>query len=64
MAASELRGKIMTISQKNEVLSREEKLVALAHLYLELHLPLQAALDAAAADLMNLDRWELVEEAA
>lgn len=54
----------MTISQEKEALSKEDKLVALAHVYLELHLSLQVAMDAAAADLVNLDRCELVEEAA
>jgi hypothetical protein len=56
--------RMMTISQQNEALGREDKLVALTHVYLELHLSLQGAMDAAAADLVNLDRCELVEEAA
>ena len=54
----------MTISNENETLSREEKLVALAHVYLELHLSLQAAIDAAEADLVHLDGSQLVAEAA
>ena len=54
----------MTILNEKETLSTEEKLVALAHVYLELHLPLQGALDAAAADLAHLDGAELVAEAA
>ncbi|MBV8376444.1 MAG: hypothetical protein JO279_05515 [Verrucomicrobia bacterium] len=54
----------MTPSQEKEILSKEEKLVSLVHIYLELHLPLQVAMEAAAADLLNLDRCELVEEAA
>ncbi|MBV8142440.1 MAG: hypothetical protein JOZ60_10385 [Verrucomicrobia bacterium] len=64
MADKQLRGKIMTPSQEKEILSKEEKLVSLIHIYLELHLPLQVAMEAAAADLLNLDRCELVEEAA
>jgi hypothetical protein len=54
----------MTTLNKNESLSREEKLVALAHVYLELHLSLQRAMEAAAADLVHLDGSELVAEAA
>jgi hypothetical protein len=54
----------MTTLNKNETLSREEKFVALAHTYLELHLSLQAAIEAAEADLVNLDGSELVAEAA
>jgi len=60
----DLRGKIMTISDEKETLSREEKFVALAHVYLELHLSLQGAMDAAEADLVHLDGSELVAEAA
>lgn len=33
----------------------EERLAALARVYLELRLPLKAALDAARADLVNVD---------
>ena len=54
----------MTTLNENETLSREEKFVALAHAYLELHLPLQKAIDAAEADLLYLDGSELVAEAA
>jgi len=54
----------MTTLNENETLSREEKLVALAHTYLEFHLPLQTAIDAAEADLLHLDGSELVAEAA
>jgi len=54
----------MIIIDETEILSREQKFVALAHLYLELHLPLQGAMDAAAADLVHLDGSELVAEAA
>ena len=54
----------MTTLDQNETLSREEKFVALAHTYLELHLPLQTAIDAAEADLLHLDGSELVAEAA
>jgi hypothetical protein len=61
---TQLRGKIMTIASEKETLTKEEKSVALAHVYLELHLPLQSAMDAAAADLAQLDGSELVAEAA
>jgi hypothetical protein len=54
----------MTILNEKETLSTEEKLVALAHVYLELHLSLQRAIDAAAADLVDLDGSKLVAEAA
>jgi hypothetical protein len=54
----------MTTQIENETLSREEKFVALAHIYLELHLPLQMAIDAAEADLLHLDGFRLVAEAA
>lgn len=47
-----------------EALNREEKFVALAHVYLELHLSLEAAMDAAAADLLHLDGSKPVAEAA
>jgi hypothetical protein len=53
----------MTTLSENETLSREEKFVALAHTYLELHLSLQTAIDAAEADLLNLDGSGLVAEA-
>ena len=54
----------MIILNEKETLSREEKFVALAHLYLELHLSLQGAMVAAAADLACLDGSQLVAEAA
>jgi hypothetical protein len=54
----------MIILGEEKTLSREEKFVALAHLYLELQLPLQGATDAAEADLVHLDGSELVAEAA
>lgn len=54
----------MTIGIEKETLTKEEKSVALAHVYLELHLSLQNAMDAAAADLAQLDGCELVAEAA
>jgi hypothetical protein len=60
----ELRGKIMTGTDEKEGLSREEKFVALAHLYLELQLSLQGAMEAAEADLAHLDGSKLVAEAA
>jgi hypothetical protein len=56
--------KSMTILNEKESLSREERFAALAHVYLELHLSLQGAMDAAAADLAHLDGAELVAEAA
>jgi hypothetical protein len=56
--------KIMQTLNENETLSREEKFVALAHTYLEFHLPLQIAIDAAEADLLHLDGSKLVAEAA
>jgi hypothetical protein len=54
----------MIILNEKETLSREEKFVALAHLYLELHLSLQGAMAAAVADLACLDGSQLVAEAA
>jgi hypothetical protein len=45
----------MTTLIEHEPLSREEKLAALAHIYLELRLSFPRALDAAEADLMYLD---------
>ena len=54
----------MTKLDKKETLSREERLAALTHLYLEMHLSFQGALEAAAADLVHLDGSELVAEAA
>jgi hypothetical protein len=45
-------------------LTDEERLAALAQVYLELRLPLKAALDAARADLLNLDGQKQVAEAA
>jgi hypothetical protein len=59
-----LRGKKMTKLGEKETLSREERLAALAHLYLEMHLSFQGAMEAATADLVHLDGSELVEEAA
>ncbi len=47
-----------------EELSQEQKLVLLADLYLELSLPLQEAMKAAEADLVQLDDSETVEKAA
>jgi hypothetical protein len=54
----------MTKTNEKEALSREEKFVALTHLYLELHLSLQGAMEAAEADLTHLDGFKLVAEAA
>jgi hypothetical protein len=56
-----LRVEIMTIL---EALNREEKFVALTHLYLEFPLSLEAAMDAAAADLLHLENTKPVAEAA
>lgn len=56
--------KIMTNLNEEETLSREERFVALTHSYLEFHLSLQSAIDAAEADLLQLDGSELVAEAA
>ena len=41
----------MTRFSERQSLTREEKFVALVHLYMELRLPFDAALDAAEADL-------------
>jgi hypothetical protein len=46
-----LGSSIMTRTSERQSLTREEKFVALVHLYLELRLPFDAALDAAEADL-------------
>ena len=54
----------MTRLNEEETLSREERFVALTHTYLEFHLSLQSAIDAAEADLLQLDGSELVAEAA
>jgi hypothetical protein len=54
----------MIILEEKETLSREQKYVALAHVYLELHLSLQGAMEAAEADLVHLDASALVAEAA
>jgi hypothetical protein len=54
----------MTTLNEDETLSREERFVALAHTYLEFHLSLQSAIEAAEADLLQLDGLELVAEAA
>ncbi|MGA8658332.1 MAG: hypothetical protein WB586_19500 [Chthoniobacterales bacterium] len=45
-------------------LTDEERLATLAQVYLELRLPPEAALDAARADLVNLDGQKQVAEAA
>ncbi|MBV9673686.1 MAG: hypothetical protein JO076_12815 [Verrucomicrobia bacterium] len=52
--------RIMTI----EELTQEQKLALLADLYLELNLPLQDARTAAKADLVQLEDWKTIEEAA
>jgi hypothetical protein len=49
---------------EKETLTKEQKFVALAHVYLELHLSLQCAMEAATADLVHLDGSGLVAEAA
>ena len=43
----------MTRTSERQSLAREEKFVALVHLYAELRLPFAAALDAAEADLLH-----------
>ena len=45
-------------------LTEEERFVALTQVYMELELPLAAAVDAANADLRSLDRGGEVAEAA
>jgi hypothetical protein len=45
---------IMTPISERHSLTREERFVALVHLYVELRLPFDAALDAAEADLFAL----------
>jgi hypothetical protein len=52
----------MTTLIEHETLSREQKLAALAHIYLELRLSLQSALDAALADVVHLDGPSAVTE--
>ncbi len=54
----------MIVLGEEETLSREEKFVALAHVYMELQLSLRGATEAAEADLVHLDGAELVAEAA
>jgi hypothetical protein len=54
----------MTTLKEDKTLSREERFVALAHTYLEFHLSLQSAIDAAEADLLQLDGTKLVAEGA
>jgi hypothetical protein len=54
----------MNTIREEPVLSAEQRLAALAHLYLELRLPLEVALNAARADLANLDGSQVVAEAA
>jgi len=54
----------MTTLKEEETLSREERFVALAHTYLEFQLTLQSAIDAAEADLLQLDGTKLVAEGA
>jgi hypothetical protein len=64
VSAQRMRGKTMIILEEDETLSREQKFVALAHVYLELRLSLHRAMDAAEADLVHLDASGLVAEAA
>ena len=54
----------MILLDEKETLSREQKFVALSHVYLEMHLSLQGAMAAAEADLVHLDGAGLVAEAA
>src|SRR6516162_4771627 len=53
-----LRSSIMTGISERQSLTREEKFVALVHIYAELRLPFDAALDAAEADLLReQNKW-------
>jgi hypothetical protein len=54
----------MIILNEQETLSHDDRLAALAHIYLELQLSLPGAMKAAAADLVHLDGSQLVAEAA
>jgi hypothetical protein len=54
----------MILLENKDTLSREEKFIALVHTYLDLHLSLEGAMDAATADMVHLDGTELVAEAA
>jgi hypothetical protein len=63
-SAGRVAEEIMKTVEENETLSREEKFVALAHVYLELQLSLQIAIAAAEADLLHLDGAAQVAEAA
>jgi hypothetical protein len=54
----------MTTIIQHESLGREQKLAALAHIYLELRMSFQSAFDAALADLVDLDGSVAVDEAA
>ncbi len=54
----------MILLEENETLTREQKFVALVHVYLELHLSLDRAMHAADADLVHLDASRVVAEAA
>ena len=62
-SATKVANTMRTINE-SETLSREEQFVALTHTYLELRLPLQSAVEAAEADLLDLDGFGLVAEAA
>ena len=53
----------MIIINEQETLSHDDRLAALAHIYLELQLSLPGAMKAAAADLVHLDGIELLAEA-
>lgn len=52
------------ITSVRETLNRDEQFAALAQVYLELHLPLHLALDAARADLRYLAGSDPIAEAA
>jgi hypothetical protein len=54
----------MMIPVEYELASRDEKVAALVHVYMELRLPFEAALAAATADLAHLDGVPAVAEAA
>jgi hypothetical protein len=52
------------ITSVRETLNRDEQFAALAQVYLELHLPLHLALEAARADLRYLAGSDSIAEAA
>jgi hypothetical protein len=53
----------MKTNSESKNLAGEQRLIILAHLYLELRLPPEAAVRAATADLRDLDGFLRLEEA-